>query len=283
MGKNAHDQRKIIDLLAGLYEEIYPLELEFHLFVGNGDYRPRIDYFQDAIRAFTRADAAEREDGGRLSLEFLAYDVSALRYLQAQPLASLNPNHAPLSPHTHVAVRSSIPKNPPKKASRAQRMALSELYARYAVLFAALLKPLADQDYRDRIEEMDEQVETLCNILHSVEALGAEKTSHQAVQSALKHCEDKEVEKLVKELLEKKNYKQPQKLTKSLQGINAKVKQTDQAISQVEAAHMQYVTAQLGLFEQAKESVKALASQGLNLAGRFVEGASVDTQRGRSR
>ncbi|MBV8940078.1 MAG: hypothetical protein JO089_09620, partial [Alphaproteobacteria bacterium] len=41
------DCKPIVDLLTGLYVEIRDLETEYGLRLGEGDFRPRIEYFHD--------------------------------------------------------------------------------------------------------------------------------------------------------------------------------------------------------------------------------------------
>ena len=59
------DQESIAQLLTRIYRDIFAIEEEFELLVGVDDFRPRIDYFHDAIRAFTSQDAAALRPGGR--------------------------------------------------------------------------------------------------------------------------------------------------------------------------------------------------------------------------
>jgi hypothetical protein len=51
----------------------------------------------------------------------------------------------------------------------------------------------------------------------------------------------------------------------------------------VEQSHLSYATGQLAVYEDAKDTVKKLASQGLNLAGKFLENAMQQAGRGQGR
>ncbi len=283
MDKAAREQQGIVDMLARLCEEIRALELPLALMVGNGDFRPRIEYFHDAVRALTQGGNRHREAGGRLSIEFLAYDVSALRYLSAMPLSPLNPHHQHLSPSTQVVPAADAARGAAKKAARVEKQRLGELYGNYALLFVALFKPLADRDWRDRVEEMDEQVQQVNDVLHALEQLGLGKGSEQAVRTAMAHCESIEAEQVANSLLQKQNYKRASLMAQGINRLKAQITGIDRAIAGVETAHMQYVTAQLGIYEQGKETVKKMAAQGINLAGRFTEAAAAEQQRERGR
>lgn len=51
---------------------------------------------------------------------------------------------------------------------------------------------------------------------------------------------------------------------------------------QADKAHLSYVTSQLAVYEEARDTVKRLAAQGMNLAGKFVENA-INQSAGRGR
>jgi hypothetical protein len=71
----------------------------------------------------------------------------------------------------------------------------------------------------------------------------------------------------------------------SRKGLSAKEKQEARALlgsierglakekKDLDAAHMNYRTGQLAIYEDTKDLVKQLAAQGLNLAGKFVDSA----------
>src|SRR5690606_15911414 len=88
------EQDSLIQLLTRIYLDIVAVETEFKLMTGEGDFRPRIEYFHDAVRAFSSQDPAHMQPGGRLSVELLAYDVSCLRFLASMPLAPFKPHSA---------------------------------------------------------------------------------------------------------------------------------------------------------------------------------------------
>jgi hypothetical protein len=274
----------IVTLLLRLYEEIRVLEIEFGLCVGPRDFRPRIEYFHDAVRALSAGDAQAREAGGRLSVEFLAYDLSCLRYLQSMPLAPLTPGHRHLSPATGLTtLASQAVAAHAKKPGKMEKQRMSELYRQYGVLFSALFKPVADEDYRDRVEEMQAQAEEIAAVLQQVESLGQGKGSEQSVRASAAHCEDKETRALAEGVLSKQSYKKTNALTSAIKGLKNRLNRADQGIAGLEASHMQYGTAQLALFEAGKDLVKQLAGKGVNLAGQFVQAAQTHGPQGRGR
>lgn len=250
----------IIDILARLYSEIREIEASQGLLFGGGDFRPRIDYFHDAVRAL--ASGAPRE---RLTVEKLAYDVEAMRYLQSMPLASLNTQPAnPKSGGRKLALREMLPVRQPPKPDRQVKQRLSELYQQYGVLFSSLFKPLADNDFHARTEELNGAMEELYAVMGVVERASGGK---QALIESAAHIEDPTLRAQVIALLKSGRTQEALALMKT-----AKQK-TDADIKKLDNAHSQYAMAQLGLYEDGKEVVKKLAASGMNLAGRFVESA----------
>ncbi len=222
MKLSASEQQSIVALLTRMYHDILALETEFQLLAGEGDFRERIEHFHDAVRAFTSGDTGSK----RLSVEWLAYDLSAMRYIQQKPLASFKPHGGAASPETTlVRIEPALMPNP-KRPDRATKDRISELYQTYAVLFAGLLKPFADRDHRDRVEELNDDIEELHTLNNKAE-----------------------------------------------------IRRKEEQIKAVDAAHMQYVLAQLAIFEAARDTVKKLAASGLNVVGKFVESATADAKR----
>ncbi len=161
MKLSATELQGIVELLGRLCLELSDVEQRYALLVGRGDPRPRIEYFQDAVRAFISGGIPPE----RLTIERLAYDVSALRYLQSKPLATLRPHGAGAGDGTQLVRRDATPA--PSAPDRSTRQRLSDLYQQYGVLFAALLKPVADRDFLDRQEDLNAQVEEYAEMIQS--------------------------------------------------------------------------------------------------------------------
>jgi hypothetical protein len=160
------EQESITQLLTRIYLDICALETEHGLLAGDGDLRPRIEYFHDAIRAHSSGDVAHREVGGRLCVEILAYDLACLRFLQSKPLAPFNPHAQALSPGTALTVSGTGAAIATTKSDRATKRRISELYQNYAMLYAALLKPIADRDYQERTDDINQDIDDLHALLH---------------------------------------------------------------------------------------------------------------------
>ncbi|MFO0109587.1 MAG: hypothetical protein ACK52W_03515, partial [Alphaproteobacteria bacterium] len=85
MARPEREQDAILTLMQGKYEHILPIEAEWGIRFEEGDMRPRIEHFHDAVRALTSgADIFDK--ASRLSVEHLAYDLSQLRQIQSRPV-----------------------------------------------------------------------------------------------------------------------------------------------------------------------------------------------------
>lgn len=273
------DQQGIVGVLTRIYEEIRQIEIQFGVIVGDGDMRPRVEYFQDAIRAFSMGNLQDHDPGGRLSVEFLAYDVAQLRYLVGNPMALIRTAPKAHSPHAHVIPeaakkRALAPHTPPERQMREH---LSELYQHYAVLFAGLLKPFADRNHQSRSEEHDQEVEMVHALLDRVTdvAAGKEPRDLDALIAAVTDPALRQALTAARHAKQARAAKAAnmQKLLKDAKS------RADREIAGLEAAHMAYVMAQLGIYEDGRDVVKKLAARGMNLAGNFVEASLAEAKR----
>jgi len=278
-GWRMKQQDAIVQLLTRIYIDIRDIEQEFGLMVGDNDFRPRIEYFHDAVRAFSAQDTAERKEGGRLTVEMLAYDVSCLRYLCSMPLSPFKPYGETMSPRTEmVAVKQGLAVKP-KRPDRTTKERLSDLYQHYAVLFAALLKPMADRDHKDRVADLNHDVTAIKDIIHRLDAINHGKGSANQLAAAAQNLEEEELHQLVATFIQQQKYKQKEDVKKLMQFLKTHAAGKDKIIAALDAAHMDYGLAQLAVYEESKGLLKKMAAQGMNLAGKFVADAMAKTQR----
>lgn len=257
----------IVEIMHRLYSEILGLEEQFGLQFGGGDFRPRIEYFHDAVRALVSGNPAAREPGGRLTVEMLAYDVRALRYLQSMPLATLHPGGG--SPHHDVLKKRPKELNV-EKPDRNAKIRLGELYQQYGVLFAALFKSEADQNFQERCDALNE----LVSQIERVSKLMESKAPPRDVRDAVHHIDHTELRDFLLAELDKKGKNDLKSTLKSAS------KQADSSIAKIDKAHLEYASSQLALFEDGRDVVKKLAASGMNLAGQFVASAIAAVSRG---
>lgn len=266
------DQQALVNILLRYWEEISAIESEFALVVGKGDMRPRIDYFHDAIRAYTTLHKS-KEMQKRLSVEQLSYDVRCLRYIASQPLASITHDAHNLSSSTLPAVIAPGLVEAAKRASRETKERLRELYEQYGVLFAALLKATAENDYQERTDALNEDVEEINQLIHAVER-GA---STQELTTLIHHLTDESLKADLLILIPQMKGKSAGAMNGLIARLRANIQKNDKKIKGIDTAHHQYATAQLGIYESAKDMLKTMAGQGMNLVGQFVESAMKGT------
>jgi hypothetical protein len=278
MKANKAQQRALITLLNRIYREIRSVEEEWDIRVDDSDYRPRIEYFHDAVRALT-ANGGEGEDGkGRLSVEFLAYDIGMLRYIQTDPLTK--PKNRTLSAYTNVVER--LPREQGDKSGlkpdASVRYRLIDSYKSYAVLFSALLSDAAERNYMSRISDMNAEVEDMAIFMQHVAAKGDAQIDVEALADAKINTGDL-LNKIIAAL-------KSGKLARYMRAKDARrvLKETAQAIDKehkaIEQAHFTYATGQLAIYEGARDVIKKMAIKGLNIVGDFVETAVQDAKRG---
>lgn len=268
MKLSAAEQEQIVQLLTRIYFDIVKIETDFQLFIGEGDWRPRIEYFHDAVRAFTSGE------GTRLSVERLAYDVKCLRYIQSMPLSPFTP-HQDLSPHTDmVKVTPNSLAVKPARPDRATKEKLVDLYQHYAILFSALMKTYADNDFRERTETDHQDIGTIHTLIDQLD-----KPNANQLADSIRHIEDDGLRHELQQFMESGKHKKTPEVKKLQTALKGTIKKKNKDIAGVEKAHMDYALAQLGIYEDSKDVVKKMAKSGMNLAGKFVENAMAETRR----
>jgi len=279
MKMSSSEQDGIIALLTRIYTDIIQIEEEFQLLAGEDDFRPRIEHFHDAIRAFSSQSPDKHHADERLAVERLAFDLSSLRYIASMPLASFKPHGQVMSPSTDVVALDQGLTVKRKRPDRAVRERLAELYQHYAVLFAALLKPNADNDYRDRVEEMNQDVQDLHTLNNHLDALLKGKDQLKQVVSAIQHLEEDDLRHELSNFMQQQQYTKKDNVRKLMEFLKQHAQKKDKEIASIESAHLNYVMAQLGIFEGSKDMLKKLAGQGMNLVGKFVENSIAESRR----
>ena len=78
MALDSKEQSAIIELMHGKYQLLLPIESEWGIRLHEGDMRPRIEHFHDAVRAYTSSSADVYAKKSRLSVEHLAYDLAQI-------------------------------------------------------------------------------------------------------------------------------------------------------------------------------------------------------------
>jgi hypothetical protein len=276
MKTNRTGLQALINILNGIYSEIRFIEEKMNIRVDEGDFRPRIEYFHDAVRMLTSGNTGDK----RLSVEYLSYDVSMLRFIQANPLSRPKGSKLHFSPSTAV-VASESPDTAFSKTGSVKSQ-LMDLYKNYSVLFVALLTENADRDYQSKVNECNEEVENIAVLEHEAkDVIKKRDTAINVEELVHMHIDDPALaQKILAAMGGKKNKILASEAQKKFSEM---IKAADKQIKTVEQAHFAFATAQLAIYENAKEVVKKMAMNGLNIVGNFVENAVREATRGAGR
>lgn len=282
MAFDGAEQAAIIELMHGKYGQLLAIESEWGIRLHEGDMRPRIEHFHDAVRALTSGSADMYAKNSRLSVENLAYDLGQLRQIQDKPIGLIN-RATEKSASTQLVKQgqagASFVKMPPQPV-RAQ---LVSLYRDYMVFFAALFAQVADTNFNTRVDEIDSTVTDLAQVEEVMKKLVTGKMTNAQAMAEMMHVERDDLRERIQAMLAKKTLTAREKqealamIGKIEAGLNTDKKK-------LETSHLHYATGQLAVYEEAKETIKRLGQQGLNLAGKFVENAmSQAAGKGKSR
>ncbi len=261
----------LLPILNAKYQQIAEIEEQWGIRFKEGDMRARIEYFHDAVRALSQGEDPYGKYS-RLSVEHLAYDLSQLRQAQAKPAGIINKGTV-LSAGSALVRPEEAGASTAKKPDRQARAELSTLYKDYTVMFAAIFAEVADMNFKAREEEMESAIADIGLVEQVLQKVMNGQMSKQQAEHTLDEIEMDELrEKMIVALRAKKSISTHEhaELAAQLKGIEEKMKAEMIAVDQ---SHMHYVTAQLAVYEQSKETVKRLAAQGMNIAGKFVDQA----------
>lgn len=273
------EQQAMAELLQAKYQQILPVEAQWGIRLTEGDMRPRVEHFHDALRALTSGSADLYAKNSRLSVEHLAYDLSLLRQIPDRPLGSIN-RATEKSIGTAVVRQRDAGAGVPKMPPQAVRAELVQHYRDYLVFFAAMFAPVADRNFQSRSDTVDAQVADVGLVEQVLKQWMAGNMTNAQASAELMHVERDDLRERLQAMLARKSMSAREK-----QEALALLAQVERGLAkekqQIEQAHLSYATGQLAVYEEAKDTVKKLAAQGLNLAGRFLEQAMQAAGQGR--
>jgi hypothetical protein len=262
-----------LSLMQGKYSEIRDIEMRHQIFGHEGDYRPRIEYYHDAVRAL----ASPADDGltkdSRLSIERLAYDAEMLRLITARPLVvGRGEQHYSTSDALVVTADAGDGLHPDRRT----KQQLSDAYRDYTVFFIAMMAESAEDNVKARKDENDVLIQDCHRLETMLTQLAAGGIDIATVIKAAMLIEHDGLRRKILALLNqgKPNRDELNSASNSVRDarnyFNAEQKTLD-------AAGMRFSTSQLMVYEASKDTIKQLSSQGLNVAGKFMK-QSLDGQ-----
>ena len=280
MARPEREQDAILTLMQGKYEHILPIEAEWGIRFVEGDMRPRIEHFHDAVRALT-SGANIFDKASRLSVEHLAYDLSQLRQIQSRPVGQVN-RTSDKSTGDALVTLDARGKAPPRLPPQSVRQELVQHYRDYTVFFAALFAPVADRNFKAREDEIEGNLVDLSLVEEVVEALASGQMEVSTALKELDHVEQDDLRERIQKLLmsRKLSAREKQEAQAMVAAIGKNLKSERK---RVDTAHTNYLTAQLAVYEESRDMIKKLAGAGMNLAGKFLETAVRNAGQGRGR
>ncbi len=266
---SASSKEALIPIMTNQYDRIYSIEAEWGIYLHEGDQRPRIDYFHDAVRALTSGEAKLHAKDSRLSVEHLAYDLSQLRQAQAKPMGKRNMG---AQQSTGDALATGAEAGHFRSMDRATRSDLAQLYKDYTVLFAALFAEVADMNFHSREDEIDATVEEIAVVEDVLKKLANGQLIKEEAMAIIEELEYDAMREYIQMAIAGQTiyHQQADQLIVKLQQFEKKLEDEKRGL---DTAHTHYVTSRLAVYEASKDIVKKLAGEGMNLAGKYVESA----------
>lgn len=272
----------LISIMTATYHELQVMEAEYGLSISDTDLRPRIEYFHDAVRVLTHRPEDMYLPGTRLSVEHLAYDMSCLRYIQSKPLTRLS-QMAGASVRNAPSVMLQLPHPPgtlidpsgskPATVPPTVRAQLVERYRSYTVMYAALFAEPADMNFQARQSENDAKVEDMAQIEQMVRMMEQGQIAVEQVEEAIQQVEDVGLRTQLMAILHQKAMKKREKFSAMRDMLQQKMEGLDFETKSMDKAHMQFLSGQMVMYQDAKDLVRKLSAQGMAMAGRFLEDA----------
>lgn len=266
------EHQALLPLMHAKYEAILPIEAQWGIRFAEGDMRARVEYFHDAVRAFT-SGASRDEKGSRLSVEYIAHDIAQLHLIQEKPLGKIygaiekSPSGALIKTGEGL-VPSAQGKTPPVSV----RADLKQHYKSYTVFFTALLSETADRNYFARCEEMDETLADIGLIETILKQLADGRLTQREAQEALSGITHDVLRTRMQGLLARKTVSAREK-----QEAVGLIAQAEKAVnaqrSNLDNAHLRMATTKMHIFHDSKDVVKELMTSGMNVAGKFLQNA----------
>lgn len=271
------DRHALLPLIIAKYEQINMLERQHQIFGHEGDFRPRIDYYHDAVRALGNDYLNGLSKDSRLSAERLAYDIEMLRLISSRPLVAGRGDH-------HFSVSDALTvyhqHHAEQRPDRQVKQQLGDCYKDYTVYFAAIMVDFMEDNIRARKEESNVMLED-CHHLEQMLKQFAQGTID--VQQVMRGAQALEHDGLRRKLVQMLAKGAPSK--SEVQGAIGTVQQTREYIrndvTEMNKAGMRFATSQLMVYEQSRDMVKRMAAQGLNIVGKHTGQTMGDHDKGR--
>lgn len=266
-------------MLNNKYFELRDIEQKYNIFGLQGDFRPRIDYYHDAVRAYNDASDDGLSKNSRLSAERLADDVEMLRQITARPLIVGRIQESLSTSDALTINQTQAGELRPDASTKRQ---LTNLYRDYTVFFVALMIDKAEDNIQSRNEENDIIVQDCYRLEQALAGLQNGTMNIESVISAANMLEHDGLRLKIINMLSKStpNSSEINGAINTLQDVRRGLATERKTL---DAAGMRFASSQLMVYEGAKDIVKNLMQNGINIAGKHTESAMQTNQNSRDR
>jgi hypothetical protein len=267
MKATQQQKQALVQVMTRMCEEIHSVEAVYGIAASEKDLRPRIEYFHDVVRLYTQNTTHGYERTGRMTVESLAYDISLLREIQANPISrvAIPVNIAPMGSGKDVVAHGATQN---KRLDGEARLKLMDLYKNYTVLFAAMLAEMADRNFQTRTGENNAQVEDIAQLEAEMKASMHKHGPETDIAHLLNHVSDPDLRAQLAQKLRGNS-----KAGAALKETKAMIQKLDEENKRIDMAHMSFLSSQLVVYEGAKDVVKKMANSGMNVVGDFMANA----------
>jgi hypothetical protein len=269
MPVNRSEIQALVSLMDGHYQKIRSIETLWGIMGVEGDFRPRIEYYHDAIRMLMSGEDDPTSKFDRLAPERLAYDVAMLRQIIAKPASAGRGKQNYSAADTLVPLGQAgggVDHEPDRK----QRQELSQFYKDYTVLFVAILAPKVEDNAQIRSEETENVLNDCASLKQALEQVATGSASMEEMVDVVQDLEHDELRKAMKTLLARGQLSK-EDIAKAITKLSETRDKVVMEKKTLDQASMNFSMGQLAIYEEAKDTVKRLANQGLNIAGKFVD------------
>lgn len=155
---------------------------------------------------------------------------------------------------------------------------LSTAYARYVVMYAALLAETVDHNYKDLLSDLEDLVQDAYQLEQLIEEMDRQQEEPQLDMEELKrmlqYIDNPELTEAILALLMEEERRKQLASEEAIHAAQQIQSSTNKEIEKLEKQHFAFCASRLALYEQSQDIVKGLAAQGLNIAGQFTQVAT---------
>jgi hypothetical protein len=269
----------LINMLNNKYAELRDIEQKYNIFGLHGDFRPRIEHYHDAVRCYNNQSDQGLDRNSRLAAERLADDVEMLRQITARPLiVGRTQEHLSTSDALTIGELAGSELRPDAVIKRQ----LTSLYRDYTVFFVALMIDKTEDNIQARSEDNDIIVQDCYRLEQALAGLQNGSINISEVRAAANMLEHDGMRLKILNMLANAT-PDNNEISGAINTLQDVRRGLAEERKRIDAAGMRFASSQLMVYEGAKDTVKQLMQNGVNIAGKHTESAMQNNQTSRDR